>query len=164
MSTHSSPPAPLTAISRRIGKRNTLILCLLWGCGSAASWWFYTPAYSVLQLLAPLFLGPSTIGLWLLGESMVADVCDVEARRTGERNEAVFSALFGWIMKTGTALAILGFNMLLNGIGFDVALAEGQGSDTILSMRIIYAILPAAGFAASIAFLMRYRLEEKSSA
>ncbi|AHF93939.1 hypothetical protein OPIT5_00975 [Opitutaceae bacterium TAV5] len=64
-------------------------------------------------------------------------------------------------MKTGTALAILGFNMLLNGVGFDVSLAEGQGSGTLLGMRIIYAILPAAGFAVSIAFLTRYRLDER---
>lgn len=91
---------------------------------------------------------------------MVADVCETEARRTGKRNEAVFSALFGWIMKTGTALAILGFNMLLNGVGFNVALPDGQSPATLLGMRLIYAILPAAGFALSIAFLTRYRLDE----
>ncbi|MDR1283967.1 MAG: MFS transporter [Opitutaceae bacterium] len=151
----------ITAVSRRIGKRNTLVLALLWGCCSAGSWWFYTPSVPALQLLAPLFLGPATIGLWLLGESMVADICEVEALRTGERNEAVFSALFGWIMKTGTALAILGFNMLLNGVGFDVSLTEGQGSGTLLGMRIIYALLPATGFAVSIAFLTRSRHDER---
>ncbi|WP_043582792.1 MFS transporter [Geminisphaera colitermitum] len=151
----------LTALSRRFGKRNALVISLLWGFCSAGSWWFYTPSLPWLQLLAPVFLGPATTALWLLGESMVADVCDAEARRTGERCEAIFSAVFGWILKTGTAFSILGFNLLLNGVGFDVALGTGQGDGTVLSMRVIYAVLPASGFAASILFLHGYRLDSE---
>jgi GPH family glycoside/pentoside/hexuronide:cation symporter len=146
-----------TAISRRLGKSATQLLLLGWAAlGSVLSWWFYSPEHPWLQLLLPLFLSPGTVGLWMFGESMVADVCAAEARRTGERHEAMFSAVFGWILKAATAVAILASNLLLNATGFDVAAGARQAEGVVHGLRVIYLAFPLVGFLGSIFFLWRY--------
>jgi len=92
---------------------------------------------------------------------MVADVCDGETLRTGESAEAMFSSVFAWVMKTATALSILGSNLLLNLVGFDVTLGSAQPPGTVWWMRVIYVALPGAGFVGSLLFLAGHRLGAK---
>lgn len=144
----------LAKLARRFGKRNALRSALgLALCGSLASWWLFRPDHPWTVMLSPLLLAPGLVGLWMLGEAMVADVSQAEAERTGERTEAMFSAVFTWVLKTATACAILGSNLLLNATGFDVTLGEGQPEETVRSMRAIYVALPSMGFAGSLLIL-----------
>jgi GPH family glycoside/pentoside/hexuronide:cation symporter len=147
-----------TALSRRLGKRNTLRAGLASGClGALASWWLFNPTLPWLQLLLPILLAPATVGLWLFGESMVADVCAAEALRSGVRREAMFSAVFGWLLRTSAALAVLASNLLLNATGFDVKLGPAQAAETLTNIRLLYAALPLVGFVGSLLLLTRYR-------
>ncbi|MBC8039827.1 MAG: MFS transporter [Opitutaceae bacterium] len=149
----------MSALARRVGKRDALSAALVLSCvGAVASWWLFSPSHPWTVFLGPVLLAPGMICLWMLGESMVADVCDVETLRTGESAEAMFSSVFAWVLKTATALSILGSNLLLNLVGFDVALGSAQPPDTVWWMRVIYVALPAVGFVGSLLFLAGHRL------
>lgn len=153
----------MSGLARRIGKRDALRVALALSlAGALGSWWWFDPGHPWLAVVGPLLLAPGMICLWMLGEAMVADVAQAEGVRTGERTEAVFSAVFAWILKTATALAILGANLLLNATGFDVALGTAQAPETVWWMRIIYVVLPGLGFVGSLLCLAGYRDQASS--
>jgi GPH family glycoside/pentoside/hexuronide:cation symporter len=150
---------PLIArVARSIGKRNTLMLALsLSFLGSTLSWWLFSPQHPWTSLIVPLLFSPGTVSLWMLGEAMVADVSQASSERSGVRMEARFSSVFAWVMKTATAVAILGSNLLLNLTGFDVLRETGQSAESVLGIRLIYLALPASGFLVSLFLLRRFR-------
>jgi len=151
----------MTALSRRFGKREVQLGALaLAALGALFSWWLYSPVHPWLMLLLPLFLAPGMIGLWMFGESMVGDVCQVETLRTGFHREAIFSAVFGWILKAAAAVAVLGSNLMLNATGFDVALGAAQPPGVGFGMRIIFVSFLLIGFLTSLLLLWHHRLDE----
>ncbi len=148
----------LTKTARNIGKRNTLMLALsLSFLGSTFSWWLFSPQHPWTSLVVPILFSPGTVSLWMLGEAMVADVSQLSSERSGVRMEARFSSVFAWVMKTSTAVAILGSNLLLNLTGFDVQREAGQSAHSVLGIRLIYLALPAAGFLVALFLLRHYR-------
>jgi GPH family glycoside/pentoside/hexuronide:cation symporter len=153
--------APLmSSISRRFGKRETQQGALLLACvGTLASWWLYSPEHPWLQLLLPLFVTPAMLGVWMFGESMVGDISALETEETGERLEAVFCAVFGWILKASAAVAVLGSNLLLNATGFEVSLGMNQPDGTVLRMRLLFIGFLFAGFLASFLVFFLYQLK-----
>src|ERR1043165_6915704 len=71
--------------------------------------------------------------------SMMADVCDEDELRHGQRREGMFGAVFMWIQKTGVAIAFLGTGIALDYVGFDVKLAGHQSPETFFWMRALLA-------------------------
>lgn len=82
-------------------------------------------------------------GLWLISESMVADVCEHDRWRTGRRTEGIYSATYAWILKGGIAFALLIAHLILEVVGFDVTKGAAQSPGTLLWLRILFAFLPA---------------------
>ncbi|MBN2119885.1 MAG: MFS transporter [Candidatus Omnitrophica bacterium] len=74
--------------------------------------------------------------------SMVADVCDIDELKTGERREGIFSAVYWWTVKLGLALASLIGGALLVWTGFKQELGIAQAADTLLWMRILDVCIP----------------------
>lgn len=85
--------------------------------------------------LDPLTGGIFWIGVGVLGQSMIADICDDDELKNGHRREGMFGAVYGWATKASFALSFVLIGMFLNSIGFNPAL-EAQTSQTYLSMRI----------------------------
>ncbi len=69
--------------------------------------------------LDPLTGGMFWIGVGVLGQSMIADVCDDDEIKNGHRREGMFGAIYGWAMKASFALSFVLIGLFLEGIGFD---------------------------------------------
>jgi len=69
--------------------------------------------------LDPLTGGMFWIGVGVLGQSMIADVCDDDEIKNGHRREGMFGAIYGWSMKASFALSFVLIGLFLEGIGFD---------------------------------------------
>jgi GPH family glycoside/pentoside/hexuronide:cation symporter len=96
------------------------------------------------MLVPTLLIGPAMTAMWVLISSMIADLCDVDESKTGYRREGMFSAVYAWIFKVGVSLAYLSGGFVLVLTGFDAALGKDQPPETLVSMRLIFVIFPAA--------------------
>jgi GPH family glycoside/pentoside/hexuronide:cation symporter len=142
--------AVVTWLGTHLGKK--LAFCVAIGVsmlGYAMKWVCYDPEIPWLLLLPTPFLAFGLGGLWTLIPSMIADVVDLDELQTNERREAMFGAVFWWVVKLGMAAALAAGGFLLNATGFDVALAGNQSDRAIFLMRLFDSVVPfvASGFA-----------------
>ncbi|HET8935655.1 MAG TPA: MFS transporter [Polyangiales bacterium] len=99
---------PLDWISRRFGKRNTLIVAiLLIATAQVSKVVCYNPAYPYLIVIPTVLLSCGMLFFFTLGASMVGDICDEDELQTGYRAEGSYYSVFWWFIKMGTALASL---------------------------------------------------------
>lgn len=132
-------------IAKAIDKKFALALFLSFAFAAAILRWFcYTPDHPYLMLIPTLLIGPSMTAMWVLINSMIADLCDLDEAKTGARREGMFSAVYGWIFKVGISLAYLLGGYALVFSGFDVTLGNEQPAATLQSMRLIFVVIPAA--------------------
>ena len=83
----------------------------------------------------PMTGGLFWIGVGVLGQSMIADVCDDDEIKNGHRREGMFGAIYGWASKASFALSFVLIGLFLAVIGFDPALAD-QTPQTYINMRV----------------------------
>jgi len=149
------------ALSTRLGKHVAVRLCLAWMMiGTAMKWWCYTPEHPWLQLIIPFFYSIGIAAFYTITPSMTADIVDVDELITGERREAMFSAvgnLIGKIANAG-ATALTGFVMAAT--GFVVELEGKQSPETFTKMRLMYSIIPACVLLTALALVWGYSLTE----
>lgn len=99
---------PLDWISRRLGKRSTLIVAiLLIALAQLSKVVCYNPAYPYLIVIPTMLLSCGMLFFFTLGSSMVGDICDEDELQTGYRAEGSYYSVFWWFIKMGTALASL---------------------------------------------------------
>ena len=98
--------------------------------------------------------------IWVLTNSCIADVCDEDELRTGLRREGFYGAIFSFTMKLGTALGLGVAGITLDVIGFDKTQAM-QTENTILKMRLLFAVLPAVFFILAGAMAFFYPITRK---
>ena len=92
---------------------------------------------------------------------MIADVCDWDEWKNGLRREGAFGAAYGWFTKLGSSAAILVSGSVLVLTGFNADLGAGQAPETIVGMRILVAIIPAATFVGAYLLLRNYVIDAK---
>jgi GPH family glycoside/pentoside/hexuronide:cation symporter len=146
-------------LSRRIGKRATLICTLgigLFAFGS--SWWLYTPVYPELSILCTGLNGFSATGLWVVLPAMSADVIDYDELHSGKRREGAYSATFSWVMKVGMMFSMLIGGPLLQMTGFDAKLGGAQSAETVLGIRILFAGIPVTALLIALVLIQFYPL------
>jgi glycoside/pentoside/hexuronide:cation symporter, GPH family len=145
--------------SNRFGKKSTLRGLMLMGtAGSLLSWVLINPDWPYLQM-AGLFLGgPAVTGLWIVAPSMIADICDWDEWKSGLRREGAFGAAYGWFTKIGSTLSLMVSGLVLVLTGFNADLGANQTPGTILGMRALVALIPAATFVTAFWILRRYDL------
>lgn len=134
-------------LSRRLDKRNALTLVYgLVAIGGIAKWFLFREGVPWLCVFVPLLCAPIFTGHAMLAQSMIADICDEDELRHGERREGLFGAMHGWIGKTAGAAAIFGAGVTLNLVGFDAAREAAQDPDALLRIRYVLVLattLPA---------------------
>lgn len=153
---------PVNWLANRIGKRSTLsIIFAMVFLGAAGKWFLYTPGNPWKIFIDPIFCGPIWTALNVLMPSMLADVCDDDELRHGQRREGIFGSIFSWIQKTGFSLSVLGMGIALQLSGFDAALAGEQSPESMLTLRLFLSVSTAVWAAAAIILLAFYPLTQQ---
>jgi GPH family glycoside/pentoside/hexuronide:cation symporter len=131
-------------LSRRFGKRETWMMAMLLAASAFAGVWFVGPGDLAL-LLGLLVVAGAAMGCGgVLGNALLADVIDLDAKRTGERKEGVYSAAMLLALKVGTALAVAASGPVMTTAGFAPNVEQTEAS--LLGLRILFAGMPCAGF------------------
>ncbi len=92
--------------------------------------------------------------------SMLPDVIEVEAVRTGNRKEGAYYGMWTFVSKLGIALApgLVGLILSLSGFEPD----EVQSAATLFAIRLLIGPVPVAVLVAGIVIIDRYPLDEKT--
>lgn len=151
----------VTWLGTHLGKRNAFMLCAALALfGTLIKWFCYEKSLPYLNLLPGPFIGLGFSALWVLMGSMMADVCDEDELRTGERREGTYSSVYWWIVKLGLSTSLVVSGALLGVTGFEESLGAAQSPATFLAMRICDIVFPALFILLSIWFISKFPLTE----
>jgi len=152
----------LTWVSRRIGKVATLRWLLIIGIiGSFSKFFLYSREYPWLLFISQAMVAPLAAGFWTITTSMKADICDDDELQHGMRREGMFGSIGNWILKTTMAVTFFGAGVILDVVGFDVALKGNQSPDTLMAMRVLFAVVPAASSILALLLMAYYPLNDR---
>jgi len=153
----------VTFISQKIGKKNAFILATsLSIIGYLLKWWTYNPDSPFMMFLPIPLLSFGIGGLFTLMMSMTADVCDLDELNNGARREGIFGAVYWWMVKLGTALALLTSGAILNLVGFDNN-ATIQTVETLNNLRIADIAIPVLTALMAIIVMWKYDITEEKA-
>ncbi|WP_372644667.1 MFS transporter [Ancylomarina sp.] len=150
----------VTKISEKLGKKNAFVIATLISMiGYGLKWWGFNPANPWLMFMPIPFLSFGIGGLFTLMMSMTADVCDLDELNNGERREGMFGAVYWWMVKLGTALALLTSGIVLQAVGFDQSIDQ-QTTETLTNLRIADIIIPIVTAAMAVLIVWKYDITE----
>ncbi len=150
----------ITFISEKTGKKNAFIISTLISMiGYTLKWWGFNPENPYLMFIPIPFLSFGIGGLFTLMMSMTADVCDLDELKTGTRREATFGAVYWWMVKLGTAVALLTSGAVLNLVGFDQN-AASQTAEVLTRLRIADIVIPITTGIIAILVIWKYDVTE----
>lgn len=118
---------------------------------------------TLLALCILSYVGLQSQVWTILGSAMHADVIDYDELQTGKRREAQFSALWSIIPKFATIPGAAIPLAILGGVGYVPNQAE-QPAEVILTLQILFALVPAAFNAVGVAIMWWYPLSEANHA
>ncbi|NDV61244.1 hypothetical protein G0Q06_02130 [Puniceicoccales bacterium CK1056] len=118
--------------------------------------------FQSLIWLDPMTGGLFWIGVGVLMQSMIADVCDDDELKNGSRREAIFGAIFGWATKASFAVSFVMVGFFLSFIGFDPSL-PAQTESTYFNMRVAMCLGAATPALLCFVLLALYPLTKEKS-
>ncbi|MFZ9023669.1 MAG: MFS transporter [Anaerohalosphaeraceae bacterium] len=148
-------------LASRWEKKIVLMLgLLLTMTGALLSWFVFNPKYPYLQVVHAAIAAPGMACLWQLTAVMIADVCDVDELETGLRREAMYTAMFGWFMKLAYSLTPTAAAFIVSWSAFN-AEETIQLPQTILKLRLCFALIPVIFLIVAVYLTSRYSLSHK---
>ena len=125
-----------TWLSSKLGKRHAQ----LWMLATTfifvvITWWFNVPHNPWLSVVPGFMTGFCLNGAFLIGVSMLGDVCDADEIETGLRREGIYSASLEFGKKVAIGLSTLLSGYVLAATGFNQTLAA-QSHETLTALRI----------------------------
>jgi len=154
----------ITFFSTKIGKKNAFVVSTLISIvGYVLKWWGFSPGHPWLMFLPLPLMSFGIGGLFTLMMSMTADVCDYDELRNGmPRKEALFGAVYWWMVKLGMSLALFFSGVILSAVGFD-GNVQIQSAHTITMLRIADISVPAVAGIIAIWVMWNYDITEKKA-
>ena len=151
-------------LALKYGKRQAMFFVLaLTALGGISKWFIFTPDYPHLLLLDAVLNGPVWVSLGVIVPSMIADLCDWDEHKFGERREGIISSVFTWITKFGTSFTFLVSGIALHFSGFDEALGANQPEGTITVLRLFFVGASVLAPILAIFCLKLYTISEDSA-
>lgn len=153
----------LVRLSRSIGKKNVYYIAAGVNVLYALSWSFAGPGDPDWMIIArALLVGIAFTGNVVMAMSMLTDIINQDAERTGIRREGAFTSLYSFVEKLTGALGPLIVGVALSYAGFDKNLPlgapQGENVDTVLLMSVSW--LPALFGVVAVWLLSGYTLTE----
>lgn len=145
-----------TAMSARLGKRHAFVVCLIVASlGSFSQFFTFKPEHPYWILASNFVLGFGLQGVWLMCQSMVADVCDEDELRTHRRREGIYGAVYALVEKLGitTGLYLAGTVATIAGYSAGVPSAE-----VLRTMWFAATFVPVLGMALAAVVIALYPL------
>ena len=154
----------ITYMATKIGKKNAFIVATLISIvGYALKWWGFDPSNPWLMFLPIPLMSFGIGGLFTLMLSMTADVCDLDELNNGlPRREGTFGAVYWWMVKLGTAVALLTSGAVLKMVGFDEN-AVSQTAETMTNLRIADILIPIVTAIMAIMVMWKYDVTEEKA-
>lgn len=151
----------VSRLATRHGKLRVIRWCIGIGILASLSKYFcYSREIPELQYVSMLLLSPSFSGFWVLVDPMKADVADYDEHQSGLRREGMYAAMANWFEKTVMTVAVFAAGLMLDLSGFDAAKGALQTPGSLLSLRIIFAAVPAVALGLSLWLAIRYPLTD----
>ena len=153
----------VTKLSVKYGKKNAFVIATFISIiGYALKWWGFNPDNPWLMFMPIPFLSFGIGGLFTLMMSMTADVCDLDELNNGKRREGMFGAVYWWMVKLGTALALLTSGIVLNAVGFNESV-NIQSVSTITNLRIADIVIPIVTALIAVVIMWKYNITENKA-
>jgi len=154
---------PLSVVfSGRFGKVRTYQLAMLILAAASLTVWLFGSS------LGPNFvvgvMGFAGIGLgfsYAPPYALLPDAIEVEARKTGKRDEGAYYGVWNVAVKLGQAGAVGAAGLLMGWAGY-VAHEAHQAAPALVSIQALVGPIPAFFFLAAALLLTRYPLDEKT--
>jgi GPH family glycoside/pentoside/hexuronide:cation symporter len=151
---------PMTWISSRLGKTNTVIFSFaIITVGQLLKIVCYNQTYPWLVIIPTILLSWGMVMCFTLVNAMNADICDEDELITGKRREGSYYAVYGWWWKVAVSIACVISGYLLKVTGYNADFAQ-QSDSTLFRLRFSEIGLPALLCLISIVILTRYPLTE----
>lgn len=170
----------ISAVATRIGKRATLLGgIVLAAIGFVSTLYFYRPipgnwliAVPFLStpleipkatfwiMLSKIMLSPGLTCVWILGFSMIADICDVDELKSGLRREGMFGAMYNTVViKIGISAVTVITGLAVTWSGYKSGVVPSEA--VLTNLRYTYAIVPAVILAFAFVLTVYYPLSEQ---
>jgi GPH family glycoside/pentoside/hexuronide:cation symporter len=128
----------MLALSKRTSKLFTLrTVYVLVIFNGIVRWFVDTPGNHMFIFVDAIFGSLYWIAVGTVVQSMMADICDNDELRHGERREGMFGAVYNWVAKTAISFSFFAGGLSLVLVGFDADLGGNQSADTFLGMRLL---------------------------
>lgn len=152
---------PMTWLSKRFGKRATVLLSLsAIVVGDLLKIVCYDRAHPWLTFIPTVFLSLGMVFCFSLVNSMISDICDEEELTTGVRQEGMYFAVYNWWWKVAVSIASVLSGYLLKWTGFNETLAT-QTESALFWIRFWEIGLPSLLCIIAIFLLLKYPLTEE---
>jgi len=152
---------PMTWLSKRIGKRLTVIIALAIIIGGNLSKIVcYNPTAPYLTMIPTVCLSLGMVFAFSLVNAMIADICDEDELATGIRREGIYFAVYNWWWKVAVSIASVASGYLQRYTGF-IEGAPTQSQSTLFWLRAWEISLPAALCLISVWLILKYPLTEE---
>ena len=152
---------PMTWLSKRFGKRTTVIVALgIIIVGNLSKILCYSRTYPWLTFIPTLALSLGMVFCFTLVNSMIADICDEDECATGIRREGIYFAVYNWWWKVAVSIATVVSGYVLRFTGFQEGMGT-QGETTLFWIRFWEIGLPPALCLIGVVLLAKYPLSEE---
>jgi len=144
-----------------VNKKRMLVLFMLVGATAPlVTLIAFDPDAPKLYFLFAVVIIIGYTGIDILALSIIADICDVDEVRTGQRRQGVLAGIYNGVYKAGQMLSPMVSMLLLGWSGYD-ALLEEQTPDTIRNLRVMLFTVVLVMTAAALVFALLIQLRQK---
>jgi sugar (glycoside-pentoside-hexuronide) transporter len=141
----------ITFISNRLSKRAAfMIVMTTWALTYGIGNLLVQPGQTLVIYLLAVLGAAGSVGTYQLCWAMIPDVVEVDEFKTGKRREGLYYGVAIFILKVGSAFALLIVGQVLEVIGY-VPNVE-QSPDVLLGLRIMFGPVVAALLILSVTF------------
>lgn len=154
----------ITWMATKYGKKNAFIISTFISIiGYGIKWWGFDPDLPWLMFIQIPFMSFGIGGLFTLMMSMTADLCDLDELNNGmPRKEGTFGAVYWWMVKLGSAIALALSGVILGAVGFDQN-SPTQTLETMTRLRIADVVVPIVTASLAIWAMWNYDVTEEKA-